>query len=123
MKLIHIQQIHRDTQHNGLTDLAHWRDQYWIAFRNGHNHTSYDGKIHIYSSPDTHTWQQTATINAQADLRDPKFVSLPDKLILNICARKQRRGQPTRLYTTQSTTREFSSESSTRLKFWAPCPV
>ena len=65
--------------HSAFTDLIHFRDRWFLAFREASTHVSGDGAIRILSSADFEHWQDTAHItHPGGDLRDPKLCETPE---------------------------------------------
>lgn len=67
-------------RHNAFTDLTHWKNQYWLCFRNGEHHVSMDGVIYILKSYDMRDWSVAAVLKTQGDDRDPHFTKTDDRL-------------------------------------------
>lgn len=79
MKLLSVKRIWHDERHNAFTDLCHFKNTYYLAFRTAKNHYSIDGQIQILSSQDGDCWHECATLSLpDSDLRDPKFSLHPD---------------------------------------------
>lgn len=75
-------------QHNAFTDLLFGQQKFYLAFRNGANHLSYDGKILLTRSPDGKDWSQPQIIiNTPTDDRDPKLYFFKEKLFCTIQTR------------------------------------
>ena len=75
-------------QHNAFTDLLFGQQKFYLAFRNGANHLSYDGKILLTRSPDGKDWSQPQIIiNTPNDDRDPKLYFFKEKLFCTIQTR------------------------------------
>lgn len=71
--------IWQQAPHNAFTDLVFFRRAFWCVFREGSAHVSPDGSFRILRSEDSENWQSVAKFsNPSADLRDAKFVILPD---------------------------------------------
>lgn len=73
--------IVRDGSHNAFTDIAYWRDRYYVAYRKGTTHMTMDGIVEIRASEDGENWTVTATFDTGNDDRDVKLLSTPDRLI------------------------------------------
>lgn len=73
------QKIWEGAPHNAFTDLLHYRDRWWCAFREGETHVSVDGALRLIASADGEHWQPVALLrSADEDLRDPKLSIAPD---------------------------------------------
>lgn len=81
LKLLAKTEVFSDGKHNAFTDLLRYRDQYFLAFRNGTEHGTYDGKIMLMHSKEGREWSQPLVIvNTPTDDRDPKFFAFADQL-------------------------------------------
>lgn len=70
-ELVRVSRIWDEAPHNAFTDLAHWKNRFWCAFREGRSHASTDGKIRILTSPDGKSWNSSSLIELEGfDLRD-----------------------------------------------------
>jgi hypothetical protein len=68
-----VRTVYEDGRHNAFTDIKHFRDRYFIAFRSATGHGSYDGQIRVMVSDDLETWEQAALLTTVLDDRDPKL--------------------------------------------------
>lgn len=69
--------------HNAFTDLARWRDAWWVVFREADAHVGGDGKIRVITSADGEKWESAALIAEEGiDLRDPKISITPDNRLM-----------------------------------------
>jgi hypothetical protein len=69
--------------HSAFTDLVHFENRWYCAFREGTTHMSLDGKLRVLVSDDLATWHTLSTIVWQGgDLRDPKFSIRPDNVLM-----------------------------------------
>jgi hypothetical protein len=73
--------IVRDGSHNAFTDIANWRDRYYVAYRKGTTHMTMDGIVEVRSSEDGENWTVAATFDTGNDDRDVKLLATPDRLI------------------------------------------
>lgn len=71
-----------DGRHNAFTDLALWKGQYYLCFRNGEAHGSMDGEIRVMRSADLKNWEPCGTLNTYGDDRDPHFVCTDNTLMV-----------------------------------------
>ncbi|MCP4642491.1 MAG: exo-alpha-sialidase [bacterium] len=71
-----------DGRHNAFTDLARWKDMYYLCFRHGEGHVSMDGVIRIMRSPDMKNWEPCGTLKTLGDDRDPHFTVTDDELFV-----------------------------------------
>lgn len=81
-KIVEKKIVYDDGKHNAFTDLILYNGTYYLAFRNGSSHSSYDGRILILKSKDGIDWNLAWDINTTTDDRDPKFFIWKDKLFL-----------------------------------------
>lgn len=79
-KILSHQTIVRDGWHNAFTDICFWRGAYWLTYRRGSAHVSYDGEIIVMRSEDLKRWRLAARLKTIGDDRDPKFCAVKDKL-------------------------------------------
>ena len=78
-EIVYVDKVWDRAGHSAFTDLIHYHERWFLAFREASTHVSGDGAIHILSSPDFEHWQETARITHPAgDLRDPKLCQTPD---------------------------------------------
>ncbi|MCC6144205.1 MAG: hypothetical protein IT368_10410 [Candidatus Hydrogenedentes bacterium] len=75
-----------DGMHNSNTDLIRWKDAFWLIHASSPWHLgSKECKLVLWRSEDAHHWEQVTTISApDSDIRDPKFMSLGDRLFLYV---------------------------------------
>lgn len=75
----------RDGFHNGFTDLQEWQSLYWVSYRKGSGHMTFDGQAVLSVSTDRRRFREAARIKLPGDNRDPKlFAMSPDKLAMTI---------------------------------------
>ncbi len=79
-KLEWMQKVYGDGRHNAFTDLAYWRDRYYVCFRHGASHGSVDGEIRIMRSGDLKAWEPCGRLNTLGDDRDPHFTVTDETL-------------------------------------------
>ncbi len=72
-KLVWHAKAYGDGKHNAFTDLARWRDAYYLCFRHGASHLSMDGEIRVMRSTDLKSWEPCGTLDTLGDDRDPHF--------------------------------------------------
>lgn len=73
-----------DGRHNAFATFARWRDEYWLACRNGTGHVSRDGNIVVRHSHDTRAWRKCARLDVSGDDRDPQLLPTEERLFLYI---------------------------------------
>lgn len=78
-RLVDAKKIWDRSPHNAFTDLARWRDRFYVAFREGRAHVSSDGKVRVLSSADGNEWSSVGLVElAGYDLRDAHVAVTPD---------------------------------------------
>lgn len=82
--LISVKCIWEHAEHNALTDLIFYKDQFFCCFRESDQHAGgSDGSIRILASKDANKWHDVAhLIKKGTDLRDPTFSETPDGRLL-----------------------------------------
>lgn len=80
-----------DGQHNAFTALASWKDRFFLAFRRGMSHGSFDGDIVIMQSADGQRWSEGPPLDIFGDDRDPQLLSVDQRLFLYCQCRKEQR--------------------------------
>ncbi len=69
--------------HSAFTDLARWRNGWWIIFRESAAHVGGDGKLRVLYSATGDKWESAALIAEDGiDLRDPKLSVTPDDRLM-----------------------------------------
>lgn len=69
----------RDGMHNAFTDLAYWRDAYWVSYRKAHRHRfSSIGQAVLSVSADRTRFREAARFKLPGDVRDPNVVVTKD---------------------------------------------
>ena len=88
MRLLSLQALPGDAEHQAFTDLVHFAGELFCVLREGQSHISADGRIRVMHSSDGFRWQSTALLRCNwADLRDPRLLVRADgQLILHACA-------------------------------------
>lgn len=76
------QKITASPGHHAFTDLARFKDHFYLCYREGAGHVSMDGVIRILRSSDMKTWESAGTVKTIGDDRDPHFVSTADRLFV-----------------------------------------
>src|SRR2546423_6361442 len=72
LKLISVQKIWHNGQHNAFTDLIRFNDQWFCTFRESEAHVGGNGKIRVLVSKHGEEWRSAALIAEEGiDLRDP----------------------------------------------------
>lgn len=79
--------------HEAFTSIDYYNGEYYVAFRSGTSHKSYDGNIEIIKSKNLKDWQTDQIISySDNDLRDPSFFNFgKDELYLNVVSRNKRK--------------------------------
>ncbi len=75
-----IRTVYEDGRHNAFTDLRLFRGRYFICFRSGTSHGSFDGQIRVLASTDLQHWEQVGLLSTVLDDRDPKMVEFGGRL-------------------------------------------
>jgi len=75
-------------RHNAFTDVTLFGDYYYLVFRAGDHHVSYDGRILACRSTDGIRWSEPIEIiNTPTDDRDPKLFVFDSKLFCTFQSR------------------------------------
>lgn len=83
MRVLSNNVIYHDGRHNAFTSMVRWRNRYWLAFRNGGNHRSRDGRIMLMHSDDLRAWSSpSVVIDSNMDDRDPTVYVCQDRLFV-----------------------------------------
>ena len=83
LQLLSVQRIWDEAPHNAFTDLVHFNNRWFCAFREGSAHASPDGAIRIITSLNGITWETAALIKSpNSDLRDTKITITPDQQLM-----------------------------------------
>ena len=82
VKLLQINTVVRDGFHNMLTDLAYWKDYYWLAYRRVSGHYAHDGGIVILRSVDLKRWHEVTYIKTIGCDWSPRFCVTKDRLFI-----------------------------------------
>jgi hypothetical protein len=95
MKLLEKQKIYSDGRHNAFTDLIYFKRKYFLAFRNGTSHLSWDGKIVLLSSTDGKEWTEFKKFlfANRLDARDPKLFLKGKRMFLGFPLRMEESGK------------------------------
>ncbi|MDX9753229.1 MAG: exo-alpha-sialidase [bacterium] len=113
LKLLSVQKIWDQGNHNAFTDLVWYKDRFFCVFREGAGHVSPEGTIRVLSSRDGKQWGSTALLSlAGYDLRDPKISVDPiqDRLMILGGAAKR---EGTQTATEHRSFLTFSADGST----------
>ncbi|MCC7536287.1 MAG: hypothetical protein IT379_08745 [Deltaproteobacteria bacterium] len=71
------------TSNNNLDVVRHSDGRIYLAWRTGPDHFASDEtRIHVVSSIDEETWEYEASFFLESDLREPRFLSLGDRVFL-----------------------------------------
>jgi hypothetical protein len=91
IRSVNVREVWNNSPHNAFTDITNYNNTFILAFREGLDHHSFDGKIRILSSKNDRRWKSDTLITLNDwDLRDVKFIiSAKNVLYLNAVARKQ----------------------------------
>ena len=81
-KLLKHHTVVRDGFHNMLTDLAYWRDYYWLIYCRRSDHYSIDGGLVVLRSVDLKRWHEVTYIKTEGDDREAKFCIANDRLFV-----------------------------------------
>lgn len=70
-----------DGYHNAFTDIARFKDNFFVTFRHGTKHPAEGrGQIYVIKSKDTKRWELIKKFPALPDSRDPKLFVFKNKL-------------------------------------------
>lgn len=72
--------VTNNDRHNAFTDLIRYEGQYYLCYRDGEDHGSFDGKIVVMRSGNLENWETVKTFDTWGDDRDPHFVAGDGKL-------------------------------------------
>ena len=84
-----LRRIYDEAPHNAFTDLTEFKGQYFVAFRTGSDHASFDGEIRVMASKDLENWQEVAVLSTPDDDRDPHFAVFRGGLFLYFACRQK----------------------------------
>lgn len=80
---VSVKRAYADGKHNAFTNIARFRDRYYLVFRSGSFHCSRDGHIIVISSEDLVTWAKVADLSqVDRDSRDAQLMVLEDRLVV-----------------------------------------
>jgi hypothetical protein len=89
---INVTKVWDAAPHNAFTDVARWKNSWWIVFREADAHVGGDGKIRVLNSITGDKWESVALIAEDGiDLRDPKLSITP---VFTKAATSSSRGNP-----------------------------
>jgi hypothetical protein len=73
-----------DGFHNANTHLTYWNDRFYLTYVRSRFHMGNDAsRVIVLSSADARDWQEVAVLDMpEADIRDPKFAVIGDRLML-----------------------------------------
>lgn len=73
-----------DGLHNSNTHLIHWREHFYLVHARSRFHMGNDAsRLVVLRSADARAWEEIAVLDMpQADIRDPKFAVINDRLLL-----------------------------------------
>jgi hypothetical protein len=90
LELVESRKIWDRAPHNAFTDLKRFKDQWYLAFREGVSHGVVGkGQVRVLRSSDGRKWESVAVLKYEPDwdMRDAKLNVLPDgRLMLNTAA-------------------------------------
>jgi hypothetical protein len=90
LELVNVTKVWDKAPHNAFTDLARFRDQWYLAFREGKSHGVVgNGQVRVLRSRDGRQWQSVAVLkyDPKWDMRDAKLnVTRDGRLMLNSAA-------------------------------------
>jgi hypothetical protein len=79
-EVVSVTKIWDKAGHNAFTDLARYKNLWYLCFRESVGHVGGDGTIRILISSTGESWVDYAEVKeAGVDLRDPKFEVMPDE--------------------------------------------
>jgi len=83
LELVSVARIWDKAPHNAFTDLLHWKDSFYCAFREGRGHVSIDGRIRVLRSETGESWESATLIAMDGyDLRDAHLCTTPDHRLM-----------------------------------------
>lgn len=86
LKLLSVQKIWDQGEHNAFTDLIRFRNRWFCIFREGKAHADGEGKLRVLTSPDGETWESATLIDLPGkDLRDAKLSIAPGNRLMLVC--------------------------------------
>lgn len=111
-KLISVDKIWDHAQHNALTDLIRFRDEWYCTFREADRHVhGNEGQIRIIKSQDGIHWTSSALLSENGiDLRDPKLSITPTGQLMLLMGGTQCVDK--KIYLTRQPRVSFSSDGS-----------
>ena len=73
-----------DGLHNSNTHLIYWRDHFYLVHQRSRFHMGNDAsRLVVWRSADAQSWEEVAVLGMPgADIRDPKFAAIGDRLLL-----------------------------------------
>lgn len=73
-----------DGLHNSNTHLIYWRDHFYLVHARSRFHMGNDAsRLVVWRSADARAWEEVAVLGMPgADIRDPKFAAIGDRLLL-----------------------------------------
>ncbi|QDU80224.1 hypothetical protein Pla110_19480 [Polystyrenella longa] len=85
-KLLSVEKIWDQGEHNAFTDIVWFNDKFFVTFRESADHVGGDGQIRVLVSENGDDWNSASLIEEEGvDLRDPKFSITPQgKLMLSL---------------------------------------
>lgn len=97
--LLSIEKIWDHADHNGLTDLILYKDEFYCTFREADTHyAGSNGIIRILKSSNGVVWNLVTTLEWEGwDLRDPKLSIMPDGRLLLLIGASQYTSEKVRL--------------------------
>jgi len=86
-RLVKLIKVYDKAPHNAFTDIALFKGYYYIVFRGGSAHSSYDGRIIVVRSKDLTTWEEVARLSTRYDDRDPHLLVFENRLFVYFACR------------------------------------
>lgn len=85
VRAVFVKRIFHNGEHNAFTDMIHYKDKYYLAFRScpeGHD-VSDKASVILLSSDDAEKWEIANRFHVEdRDTRDPHFLKFKDKLFV-----------------------------------------
>ncbi len=79
-----VRKLFSDGKHNAFTALIHFKEFYYLAFRNAPSHGYGEADIVLLRSKDAETWTEMRRFNILPDDRDPQFLVAGDRLMMYV---------------------------------------
>ena len=82
-----LRRIYDKAPHSAFTDLTKFKGRYFVVFRTGSEHGSFDGEIRAMASEDLENWREVAVFSTPDDDRDPHFAVFRGRLFVYFARR------------------------------------